>query len=480
MNLDREHAERFLTDVFAGQLGLIQICSTGNWAGEFFPTSPLGIRRAVDYAAKLDARRPAGIYFRATTVKAVPAAGKRGSAADTRAVPTLWGDLDYGTDGHKGTTLPPTADAARMLPLWAGLPAPSLLVHSGGGYYPLYLTDQLTADNAEAASVNLQQLFLAASVKNGWNYGTGVSDLARVLRLPGSLNRKIDTERPCRVVGGTGAPVDVLAFPQVSQVDGADTLAGTTARPLPPRRNPVDLDPKGDRGAFDVIAERCAWADILEPAGWTFVAEESDGAQRWLRPGGATSEYSARCFEHNMVCHSESAGLPVGAGQRLTKGRVFAYLWYGGDFSAAGRDLVRGVNTGSLPGEVIDEIGAACRQRDPFADLIDLAGGNTTFVPDAVTATADELQLYFDTYTRCGDPRRLARRIGWMNTDPAARLPHHARALVADSIAGHYPADSALAALSAAYRHHGDTTPGRGRTVLSAALAAVLNQKVSA
>lgn len=33
----------------------------------------------------------------------------------------------------------------------------------------------------------------------GWHYGSGVGDLARVLRLPGSINRKEGPERPCRV-----------------------------------------------------------------------------------------------------------------------------------------------------------------------------------------------------------------------------------------------------------------------------------------
>lgn len=44
----------------------------------------------------------------------------------------------------------------------------------------------------------------AASGRLGWHYGSGVGDLARVLRLPGSVNRKEALERPCRVTGVSG------------------------------------------------------------------------------------------------------------------------------------------------------------------------------------------------------------------------------------------------------------------------------------
>jgi hypothetical protein len=119
-----------------------------------------------------------------------------------------------------------------------------------------------------------------------------------------------------------------------------------------------------------VIDETCTWADILEPGGWAFVADESDGAQRWLRPGDASSEYSARAYEHNLVCHSESAGLPSGAGQRLTKARVYAYLWHGDSVSEAVKALLRGENRGSLPAALDrDEV------IDRFVDAVIAHGG---------------------------------------------------------------------------------------------------------
>jgi hypothetical protein len=101
-------------------------------------------------------------------------------------------------------------------------------------------------------------------------------------------------------------------------------------------------DPLNPPGPFDAFADAARWADLWVPAGFTLVRTERDGAELWLRPGDAASEYSVRCGGRNgpvAVVHSEAAGLPSGAGQKLTKGRVFAHLHHGGDESAAAGDL---------------------------------------------------------------------------------------------------------------------------------------------
>jgi hypothetical protein len=94
--------------------------------------------------------------------------------------------------------------------LWSGRPAPTLLIHSGGGLYPIWqfekpvcITDANRAE-AKARSAQWQKIIKAEGKRLGWHYGSGVGDLARVLRLPGSINRKTDHERPCRVIEQTG------------------------------------------------------------------------------------------------------------------------------------------------------------------------------------------------------------------------------------------------------------------------------------
>lgn len=349
---DAEHARAFLTGIYSGRAGFLQVCRPrpdgGGMLSECFTADDSGITAAVVHAQLLDRSRPAAIYFRATTMTAPPTGWKRGGAELTAATPMLWADVDHGTEGHKGANLPPDREAAELVIAESGMPAPTILVHSGGGLYPLWRLDR-TVDPADAAvlSERVQALMLVASQRHGWDYGTGVSDLARVLRLPGSVNRKTANERPCRVLGGTGVPIDPSTVPAAPAPAETATSPAAAPRMLPAAR---PLDPNRAAGPLDALAEHTTWADILSPAGWTHIATEPDGAERWLRPGGASSEYSARAFAHNLVVHSDNAGLPSGPRQRNTKGRVFAHLHHSGDVSAAARDLVLAAHgTGGSP-----------------------------------------------------------------------------------------------------------------------------------
>lgn len=460
VEFDREEAHQFLTGMYLGLPGLIQICSTGDWAGRCFSTDVDGIRAAVAYAEDIDnVRRPKGIYFRATTLKSQPAAGARGGAEDTLSIPFFWNDLDFGTTGHSSANLPPTAEAAIPLIAEAGLPEASVIIHSGGGYYHLWKTaGWFTPAEAATMSVRIQAWIEHASKKHGWSYGTGVSDLARVLRLPGSINRKADTERPCRVIGGTGHDIGWSCFPK--------DMPAPPAKPVPaipaPRREPSSGNWTGGKGVFDALAETASWADILEPAGWTYVDTDSKG-ELWLRSGGADSEYSSRCFEFNMVCHSEAAGLPSGKGQRLTKGRVWAWLnGHEDDLSAAAIALIKGEH--DLPDAVRDAIKKTVAEQ--VFDNVRAIG------PTA--ATDDELESWVASFTAHQRPDRLARHIGWAVADAPRKLPRHAERMVVASITGSYPAEAVVLALATVCQHHGVADPDAPRALLASALGATL------
>ncbi|WP_445184575.1 AAA family ATPase [Pseudonocardia sp. Cha107L01] len=367
-------AHGFLASIYAGLPGLIQICSSdNNWTGAFFDTSPAGIAESVNYAAHCDQRKPKGVYFRTTTLTQRPASG-RGGADLTCAVPILWADLDYGTEGHapgKGELpLPPTQEDAHGLIAAAGLPEPTHLVHSGGGWYPFFAVQGTTdLDHAAALSENVQAVLLDASLARGWTYGDGVGDLARILRLPGSINRKTDNPRPCRVIAVTGRLYAPSDFP----VPAPKPKAAPPARPS--NGTPVGNSP------LDAFAGAASWADILEPEGWTFVGTKPD-YDSWKRPGDSSSEDSAHAYENSLVVWSESVGLPTGQRQNLTKARVFAHLHHGGDVSAATKDLIEAAQeTGgtdaalNLPEPVLAAIRQACpTEEDRFGAMgIDLS-----------------------------------------------------------------------------------------------------------
>ena len=211
ITFDAMHATDFLDRVFGevntGRIGICQSVPRG-MAYEHFQW----IRSAVKRASEWDAGKPQGIYFRCTTLP-VEGVEKRGTADDAHTVAFLWADLDFGTVGHAEPgrdALPLPTCAEDALKIIDSMPTPTLVIHSGGGLYPIWrldrpvmITDANRAD-VKVLSANWQQVIKAKAKDLGWHYGP-VGDLARVLRLPGSINRKAGQERPCRVISSTGA-----------------------------------------------------------------------------------------------------------------------------------------------------------------------------------------------------------------------------------------------------------------------------------
>lgn len=167
-------------------------------AGAFFPTTTDGIEQAVTYIeAQWKASGQQGIYSRITTVKGKLEKGKRGSASDSASFIGLWTDLDFGTTGHKGGNLPPDPATAQQIYSDSGLPEASIVVNSGGGLYHLVLLEKPLDITRDELRLRIGQLARRwqyqvkhAAKKRGYDYGTGVSDLARVLRVPGTVNAK--------------------------------------------------------------------------------------------------------------------------------------------------------------------------------------------------------------------------------------------------------------------------------------------------
>jgi hypothetical protein len=120
---------------------------------------------------------------------------ERCKASCTVGIPALWIDLDIAGTAHQKPNLPPTIeDALRLIP--TDLP-PSMIVHTGHGVQCWWLLREpwLFANSEErvraadlARRFNL--LFKLRAKERGWDVDS-VSDLARVLRIPGSTNTKI-------------------------------------------------------------------------------------------------------------------------------------------------------------------------------------------------------------------------------------------------------------------------------------------------
>jgi hypothetical protein len=153
--------------------------------------------------------------------------GSRGDAAAVAGLVGLWADVDIQGPNHKGTSYPPTETAARELLAATGMP-PTLIVQSGGGLQPWWLFNEpwifeSEEEHAEAAAIargwirNLQE---HAKARDWQLDPTG--DLARVLRVAGTLNHKSTPPRPITAEGGGPRyePSDFRSFMEAIRLPG--------------------------------------------------------------------------------------------------------------------------------------------------------------------------------------------------------------------------------------------------------------------
>lgn len=118
----------------------------------------------------------------------------RGKKADCVAIPGVWIDLDYGSE-HKKPNLPPTEEDAKTLLADMGLP-PTAVIHSGRGLQawwlfkePWVFDDDADRVKAEALTMGWCSTLRARAKARGWD-ADQVGDITRVMRLPGTWNRK--------------------------------------------------------------------------------------------------------------------------------------------------------------------------------------------------------------------------------------------------------------------------------------------------
>lgn len=391
----------WLSHLYAGRPGLISICSDADrWEGRRFETDETGIGRAVEYAMTLERRRPKGIYAQTTTLRERPAKG-RGGEDQAHAVTHLWADGDYGAIGHKpgpdDYPAPPDAETVAKVVADSGLPAPSGWTYSGGGHNPVWMLAEpyIIGDDTDRARIKelttgWQAIIAARAYLHGWSWDTEVGNLDRLMKLPGSINRKEDMERPTSIGPGSGVLYDLddLIAAAEQLAPAARTLIAQAAREKQDRKNdrlgrklppPRPARAQVQRmhstaGPLDVLADTLGFPDILGPAGFTYEGQHGDGRQKWLRPAAgserASSAYSLLCDDHVAVNWSERADLPVGSqpsGRKLTIGTLYAHLNYAGNTAEAARDVLRAAHgktahgaAAQLPVQTLEQVRLRC------------------------------------------------------------------------------------------------------------------------
>lgn len=196
---DSAIAGEFFKNVFPDiEKGFIGISYKGD--GPFLTTAfPSGAWDKV--SAFAENKKEHNLYFSLGVLGESPKRGQRGSADDIIAVPGLWLDIDCAEGEHSAKNLPTFEEAS--LKLLTAFLHPTILINSGGGLHAYWLFPELvsTEDAADREvmkklSERFQKAFiLFAKERHGWKLDN-TSDLARVLRVPGSINYKQEEPKP--------------------------------------------------------------------------------------------------------------------------------------------------------------------------------------------------------------------------------------------------------------------------------------------
>ncbi len=155
------------------------------------------VPRIATAARRLSAEKET--YFGIGLHPAARGAHNRGEASGVSVLPGLWVDIDIQHPCHTKQNLPPTREA--VLALVARFPyPPTWIVMSGHGIHAWWLFREpwhleTPAENREAARLarRFVRWFQREAREKGWHIDP-TADLARVLRLPGTWNRKVPGE----------------------------------------------------------------------------------------------------------------------------------------------------------------------------------------------------------------------------------------------------------------------------------------------
>lgn len=201
------------------------------------------VKAAEEAERQSDAK--ADVYVGAGLGPARQARNRRTKNNDVTAIAALWLDIDYSDDVHKKKNLPTREEAQAFIRDEVGKElSPSIVIHTGHGFHVWWLLDELWLfeDDAErktgAATVHgWMQRAKALAEAHGWALDS-TFDLARVMRVPGTWNRK-------------GAPVAVTTeyfdpdarYPRAAFAEWSLAPTAPHSAPGSPEAGSLSLDP---------------------------------------------------------------------------------------------------------------------------------------------------------------------------------------------------------------------------------------------
>ncbi|TPL43236.1 primase-helicase family protein [Mesorhizobium sp. B2-4-6] len=201
----KDYIERMFGQLSEGNLVVFERHQSGTRRRHtVFPYSNREV--AFDYLAT----QPEGVHrYLAVALhdqQAVEHQTRRQDTACTMAFLAL--DVDLATGVHAAKNLPENEKQALELLAEAGLPEPTLTIHSGGGIYPVWQFQEPLLLEAKEDRSRVERLWSAWNEqarlvweKHGLKLDT-IAELARVLRVPGTFNPKTKPAKPVHILDG--------------------------------------------------------------------------------------------------------------------------------------------------------------------------------------------------------------------------------------------------------------------------------------
>ena len=382
MEADRQAIRQFFERVHGPEpAGWLIVWTRQDKAARAFDLSAEGaLDQAVEYcAAKASAF---DVYAAVGLQQQQPGVKSRGAESGVSFLPGFWADVDIGSAAHKAKTLPPTEQDARNLVESLRL-EPSVIVRSGFGLQVYWLFREpyrIESDGERSRLKSLSARFqmnlrLRANTR-GWTLDS-TADLCRVLRVPGTFNRKVAGD-----IRAVTAEYWECAY---NLDDFEDLLAGIDdpgERPAnaPP---PVDLPP----AKLPPILNGCAWmrhcrddaASLAEPEWYRMltVVARCEDAERWAHElSQGYPKYSRRETQRKLKQASGDKVAPVTCDyvqSDLAGGRFCGECLFRGNVNspiAIGRleETVAGPSPDAAPEEP-DEPPAVAAKIEKYTDL---------------------------------------------------------------------------------------------------------------
>ena len=190
------------------------------------------------------------VYFGLHTMDHAPRPGGRASTEEITGVAFLHGEYDVWGQGHQETRLPETQEEVLNF-LHALEQPPSIIVSSGNGVHTYWLLEDYVAvtddnrDNIGRIMRGHEKYTHRLAAEHGWRFDT-VSDLARILRVPGTLNHKSSPPGRVEVIEANLRRYPLAVFEQYA----ADSETFESSQ--------IPFEPDPDRiGPAERIISRC-------------------------------------------------------------------------------------------------------------------------------------------------------------------------------------------------------------------------------